>query len=164
MNAPRFSGTHFLTILILMEGELTGSERAKMIDHYVDHYLSLASSQEVDFATIRSELNAAGVPPDAIELIVRFVNEGMMEIAANGGPSSGTSNRPSFQFVIAGGVIMAIGIYTTVYSYVVAPIGGRYVFSYGALLAGLSLLLTGLAQGGKRLRRMPMTRKFKSKL
>ena len=163
MNDPRFSDTYFLTILIFMEGELTGSERAKMIDHYVDHYLSLASSQEVDFATIRSELNAAGVPPDAIELIVRFVNEGMMEIAANGGPSSG-SNKPNFQFVIAGGVIMAIGIYTTVYSYVVAPIGGRYVFSYGALLAGLSLLLTGLAQGGKRLRRMPMTRKFKSKL
>ncbi len=105
-------------------------------------------------------MEQAGVPADAIELIVRFVDEGMFAMAANGGSKQSLFSSAKSQILIAGIVLMGIGIYTTMISYNSAASGGRFVVTYGIILGGLSLVLTGLAKRRKHGRKLPKRRRI----
>lgn len=103
------------------------------------------------FAEIKNKKN-----PD--EIVQELVEKGMEEQEASElvnelrkvalSKSEFETERQSWRgFVIAGAIMTVIGTSITVFSYILATTeGGKFVFTFGLIAAGLALLGTGLSR------------------
>lgn len=112
--------------------------RAKLVDYYIEK--SRQEGFEID--QIRKELEGRGIPDEEIRAIIRLVdNQLQNELLTK------SDNSKSNELFWAGLVIAIIGAAITIGTYTgVIYMGDSFLFVYGPLFGGLSLMFGGWAK------------------
>lgn len=119
--------------------------RAKL----VDHYLRKINEGDFEIIQVRQELEANRVPEDEIRKIVWLVdNELQRQLLTR------TANAKSNEIIWYGLALAALGAIVTIATYTgLINMGNSFLLLYGPFLAGISLMVGGIArkrQGTKR--------------
>jgi len=108
----------------------------------VDHYLDKLSRPGFEFYQVRAELESNHVDEEEIKIIVWLVdNEIQRRVKTQ------DSNYLPNALIWIGTIITAFGAIITIGTYTgVINTGNRFIIAYGPFLAGLSILVSGLAK------------------
>lgn len=113
-------------------------DRAKI----VDQYLSKINNKDFSIFDVRQELEKNNVDEQEIRVIVRLVdNELQRRITSK---SAGDKSKEIIWF---GGIITAAGLLLTIGTYTgIIEMGNYFLFAYGPILGGLSILFYGMGR------------------
>lgn len=117
------------------------TDRAKV----VDFYLQRAGHKGFDISTVRSDLERHNVNEEEIRIIVRLVdNEHQQRLL------KAADQKRANDLVYTGGVITLIGASITIATYTgLINMGDSFLIVYGPFLAGLSVMVSGVAKRKK---------------
>jgi hypothetical protein len=112
--------------------------RAKM----VDYYLNRIQAGELEIIQVRQELESHNVPEEEIRIIVRLVDNGVQrQLKVNQNNSAQASLLWAGTVLTGAALLVMAGTYTGI-----IPMGRYFLLPYGAVLSGVSMVITGLAK------------------
>jgi hypothetical protein len=114
------------------------TDRAKI----VDFYLQKISDTGFEISEVRKDLERNNFDNEEIKVIVRLVDNELQRRLLKS-----ANNEKAKGLVFTGAVITLVGIAITFGTYTgLIDMGNSFLIAYGPILAGLSILFTGLAK------------------
>lgn len=114
------------------------NERAKI----VDFYLRRIDDSNFDLSIVRKELESNGIPKEEIRVIIRLIDSEIQRRL-----QVKETNRYALKMIAVGSILTGLGVVITVFTYTgLLNMGNSFLIAWGPILAGLSIVLTGLAK------------------
>lgn len=112
----------------------------------IAYYIQKLSNKNFQIYDVRLELEQLKVPEEEIKIVVRTLDDELQKQLLNKNQRDSASD-----FIKIGIIFMIIGAAITTATWArIINTGGTFVLAYGPLIAGLSMVLVGLAKRKKK--------------